>query len=467
MPFTCRGKGPAEWTPQEFAEVGKHFGVERLGPESPATPFKYADGQPFNIPGGLEGQFTYYDMLRMKADGIDPSRVPRELHVPLQQKLMRSMDVAQPVSPERTWSGLMFGMTSPNNPLFPNQLTQSVLRIREPGLRQQLANSIPWKVGDTVSQEERLAASANIAHMLGIDAASKGGLGVRGSMDYTRIAELAQMWEKNPQWFTKTDAESWPNYVERLTSQVTGTSMKTGSFGGVWQDPAHAGISAIDRHMVNEFERTGKLFQNKAEERAFKKRAVERWNNANEDDPVKNYGQLKSKGEGFLTKMKLEYVGNEQQVKLRTKKGGISPNVPPHLANVQWPSEPSHVKVMGEAYRRALDWNQKLATQQGLNLFPSQWLEWDRIRRRFEPHENMFPGLERMPAMSREQLRKVSEEHTASGHKTYGKTEGDEGQMNLQPTRPRKNPAGFAYFTVPPVVGAAGALKGLVNNEEE
>ena len=150
-------------------------------------------------------------------------------------------------------------------------------------------------------------------------------------------------------------------------------------------------------------------------------RAVERWNNANESKPVENYSQLP---EGFLTKMKLEYVGNEQQVKLRTTKGKISPNVPSHLANVQWPSEPSHVKVMGEAYRRALDWNQQLATQQGLNLFPSQWLEWDRIRRRFEPHENMFPGLERMPAMSRDQLRQVSAEHTASGHKTYNKIRG-------------------------------------------
>lgn len=470
MPFTYRGKGPAEWTPQEFAEVGKHFGVERLGPESPATAFRYSDNTPFNIPGGLEGQFTYYDMLRMKADGIDPSRIPRELHIPLHQKLMRSMDVAQPVSPERTWSGLMFGMTSPNNPLFPNQLTQSILRMREPGLRQQLANSIPWKVGDAVSQEERLAASNNIANMLGIDAESRGGLGVRGSTDYTRIAELAQMWEQHPQWFTKTATEDWPSYVERLTSQVKGTAMKTGSFGGVWQDPMHAGISAIDRHMVNEFERTGRLFKNRAEQRAFEKRAVDRWNDNNEDRPVRNYRQLRqaSGGEGFLTKMKLEYVGNEQNLKLRTRKGEISPNVPPHLANAQWPSEPSHVKVMGEAYRRALDWNQRLATQQGLNLFPSQWLEWDRIRRRLEPHENMFPGLERMPAMSREQLRKVSDEHTASGHKTYEKVAGEEeGQMGLQPTRPRPNPAGFAYFTVPPVVGAAGVIKGLVNNEEE
>jgi hypothetical protein len=390
----------------------------------------------------------------MKADGIDPSRIPRDLHAQLHQKLMRTMDVPQPVSPERTWSGLMFGMTSPNNPLFPNQLTQSILRMREPGLREQLANAIPWRVGDPgVTVKQRLQASDRIANMLGISAAEKGGLGVRGSMDYTRIAELAQMWEKHPDWFTKTAAESWPNYVERLTSQVTGTSMKTGSFGGVWQDPMHAGTSAIDRHMINEFERTGTLFPSKADKTAFEKRAVERWNNANEDRPVKNYRQIP---EGFLTKMKLEYVGTERHVKFRTPKGEISPNVPPYLARTDWPSEPSHVKVMGETYRRALDWNQRLAEQHNMNLFPSQWMEWDRIRRRFEPHENMFPGLENMPAMSRDQLRAVSAEHTASGHKTYGKVEGEEGQMSLKPTRPRPNPSRFAYFTVPPIAAAPG-----------
>ena len=34
--------------------------------------------EPFNIPGmDWKGQFTYYDLPKMKADGIDPSRVPR------------------------------------------------------------------------------------------------------------------------------------------------------------------------------------------------------------------------------------------------------------------------------------------------------------------------------------------------------------------------------------------------------
>ncbi|WP_368414702.1 hypothetical protein [Falsiroseomonas sp.] len=91
-------------------------------------------------------------------------------------------------------------------------------------------------------------------------------------------------------------------------------------------------------------------------------------------------------------------------------------------------------------------------------------MEWDRIRRRLEPHENMFPGLERIPAMSREQLRAVDAEHSASGHKNYTKVDAQGRKMRdipddeigdgvfLQPTRLRPNPARFGYFT------SAGAL---------
>lgn len=462
IPFTYKGKSPSEWTPQEFKEVGDKFGVQNLGPESPAKTFKYEDGSKFNIPGGVEGKFTYYDLLKMKADGIDPSRINPGLHTLIQQKLMRTMTPAQPSSAAQTWQGLMFGMTSPNNPLFPNQLSSSILRMRDPQFLDQLASSIPWKAGDKVPDQLRRQVSNKITDMLGINAGEKGGLGSSGTTDYTRIAELAQMWKKDPAWFNKTAGESWQQYVERLTSQVPGLSMKTGSLGGVWQDLANAGISAIDRHMVNEYERQGgALFKDADEKAAFEKRAVARWNSNYPKQKVKTYDQLKqqSGADGFLGGMKLEHVGNALNPKFRTAKGDINPSLPPHLANANFPVEPEKVNKMGAAYGRALDWNAQHAAAQGQELFPSQWQMWDRIRRRLEPHENMFPGLERMPAMSRDQLRGVSAEHAASGHKTYGKVEGDEGQMNLQPTKRRPNPARFGYFAVPPIAafGALGA----------
>ena len=468
MPFTYKNKKPNQWSPAEFKQVGDAFGVPGLGPESKPHTFNYQDGGTFNIPGGLNGKFTYYDLLRIKADGIDPSRIDRNLHAMIQQKLMRTMTPEQPSSAAQTWSGLTFGMTSPNNPLYPNQQAASRLRLRDPAFLDQLANAIPWRAGDEVPKKLRDQASDRVATMLGLQAANKGGLGVRGSADYTRIAELAQMFKTDPAFFGKTAEESWQNFVEKLSSQVPGLSMKTGSFGSVWQDPAQAGISAIDRHMVNEFERTGKLFKDDAQRVGFELRAVERWNKNNPQRLVQSFDDLKqqSGSEGFLTDMKLEYIGAPLEPKFRTAKGEINPNVPEHLQQANWVVEPKTVTKMGESYGRALDWNQQLAQQSGLSLFGSQWMEWDRIRRRLEPHENMFPALERMPAMSREQLAEVSAEHAASGHKTYGKVATEAGS-SLQPTRPRPYPSWFAYFTAPPIAATMGLSQQLQGDESD
>jgi len=455
IPFTYKGKSPAEWTPQQWEEVGKNFGIPNLGPESKATAFPYSDTGTFNIPGGLEGKFTYYDLLRMKADAINPARIDPQLHSQIHSKLLRTMTPEEGASPAQVWQGLMFGMTSPNNPLFPNHLTSSILRLRDPQLLDQLAGSIPWKVGETVPKEVRKEYNDRVASMFGLQSGEKGGLGSRGTTDYTRIAELAQMYKEKPEWFAKKAGEPWDQYVERLTSQVKGLSAKTGSLSGVWQDPAKADISAIDRHMVNEFDRQVGLFKTPEERAAFEQRAVERWNKMKENNnkQVDSYQQLlnTSGSDGFLGGMKLEYVGASSQPLFRTAKGEVNKNIPPYLANADFPVEPTNVNIMGDAYHRALDWNAQDAASRGLGLFGGQWALWDRIRNRLEPHENMFPGLERMPAMSREQLREVSREHTLSGHKTYGKVTGDDEVVSLKPTRPRPNPGSFGYLTLPPL----------------
>jgi hypothetical protein len=251
--------------------------------------------------------------------------------------------------------------------------------------------------------------------------------------------------------------------------------MKTGSFGSVWQDPANAAISAIDRHMANEFERTGGLFKNEIDRMNWEKRAVDRWNNAsgNDNRQVENFQQLRQAPgtDGHIGGMLLEYVGDAKTPKYRlapkrgsnSVEGEVNLAIPEHLKDANWVVEPEKVFKMGEAYKRALDINDERAKKGGLSLFPSQWMEWDRIRRRLEPHENMFPGLEKIPAMSREQLISVNKEHQISGHKNYTKVDeqgralkdvpDDElgGGVYLKPTKPRPEAAPFAYF------GAAGA----------
>jgi hypothetical protein len=472
-PFTFQGRNPSEWTPEEFQEVGRRFGVENLGPASPPQTFRYADESEFRIPGGLEGKFTYHDLLDMKAQGIDPSKIDRGLHTQIQQKILRTM-TPDDVTDARVWDGLVFGMTSPNNPLFPNQLAQSRLRLRDPKMLDDLSSMIDWAPGQAVDKEARMAANNRIASAFGLDAAGKGGLGARGSADYTRVAELAKMFKENPGFFRKSEAEGWDQFVERISSQVAGLSMKTGSFGSVWQDPATAAISAIDRHMAREFEKTGGLFRDEAQRLAWETRAVERWNKANPDRQVASFYDLRQApgADGHIGGMLLEFVGDAKSPKYRTTvlsgpdkgKKIVNPKLPPHLRDAQFVVEPETVSLMGEAYRRALDVNDRIARENGLGLFGSQWMEWDRIRRRLETHENMFPGLERIPAMSREQLRAVDAEHALSGHKNYTKVDAQGRKMRnipddeipegmfLQPTRPRPNPARFGYF------GAAGAL---------
>jgi hypothetical protein len=451
---TLRGKWPKDWTPEEFQEFGRRYGVENLGPATPPVTYQTTSGKPFTVPGGTEGTWTYYDLLSMKKDPFNPSEIDRGLHTALQQKLGRTM-TPEPLTDPHVWSGLTFGMTSPNNPLFPNQLSASRLRMRSPEFIDELAGMIPWKVGDKVDPATRMQAGNAIAERLGLQAAEKGGLGTRGSADYASVAELAQMFKINPEFFRKLPNEDWGQAVERISSQVNGLKMKTGSFGTVWQDPYHAAISAIDRHMAKELDRRGGLFASAEEKTVWENEGVRKWNVDHPDNRASSWSDLTQKSgfDGFLTDRLLAYVNATSQRNLRTASGEISTNIPEHLQRANWAVEPKQVNIMGGAYKRALAENQKAADEHGLNLFMSQWLEWDRIRQRFEPHENMFPGLERLPAPSMAQLREVDKAHMATGHKTYTKTEG-----SLPPTRAYPGSAAeFAYFGL---LGApfAGAL---------
>lgn len=433
-PVAFRGKEPHQFTPEDWQAFGEHYQTDKpLGPLSPLQTFKDVTGREFQLPGGTQGEWTYADLLHMKANPINPANVERGLHTEMQQKLGRTM-TPQNLSDADVWNGLVFGMTSPNNPLFPNQVAASRLRLRTPEMIDDLASMIPWQPGAKVTPQQRLKVSDEIATRFGLASGEKGGLGVRGSADYSRVGEMAQMFKENPEFFRKRPDEDWGQAVERISSQLPGLSMKTGSFGTVWQDPAHAAISAIDRHMARELEKGGGLFEDAAQRAAWEQRGVNLWNKRNPDNQVTGWSDLLSKrgSDGFVGEMLLDHVGNAATPKFRMAGGNINPNIPEHLAKADWVREPESVFKMGSAYKRALEENQKLADKSGLNLFMSQWMEWDRIRNRFEPHENMFPGLSKTPAPSLEQLRLVDEAHRLTGHKTYTKTP----EGNLPPTRP-------------------------------
>jgi len=489
IPTTYKGKQPKEWTPGEFADVGDIAGVPNLGPLTKPKTYPYAQGGgEFQVPGGTEGKFTYFDMLHNKANPIDPSRVDPSLHADIQRKLSASLTPDQ-MTPERAWSGLTFGMTSPNNPLFPNQLAASRLRARDPALIQDLAAQSPIPLGTIAPQKGpggRLEESAKIAQRYGLDAAGKGGLGVRGSGDYTRISDLAKMFQQDPSFFMRQGDETWQQLTERIASQVPGLSMKTGSFGVVWENPAKAMTSAIDRHMGMDALREGTLFTSPGQQADWEGRLIALWNKNNPDRPVGSFGELqRTPGtESAIVDAVLGLVNDARNPKLRLapKKGSnsgegiLNPKVPEHLREANWVQEPATVSVMGPNYKAALDATGRRAAEHGLGVFAGQHMTWDRIRRRYEPHENMFPGLERMPAMSREQLREVAGEHRASGHMDYTKVDKEGNKIKkvaegedvpgafLRPTKKRPNPSGFGYFGIPI---AAGGLAGPLLEYQE
>ena len=65
-------KEPKNWTPEDFEEYGKGFGVENLGPLSPIRKVtSELAGSVARIPGGLDGKFTYYDLLWLKANPVN------------------------------------------------------------------------------------------------------------------------------------------------------------------------------------------------------------------------------------------------------------------------------------------------------------------------------------------------------------------------------------------------------------
>jgi hypothetical protein len=339
---------------------------------------------------------------------------------------------------------------------------------------------IPWKAGEKPTKQQRKIVNDAIARRYGLGGASKtGGLGTRGTADYSRVGEMAQLFKEKPEFFRKKPDETWTQAVERISSQLPGLSMKTGSFGTVWQDPAKAAISAIDRHMARELDKKGGgIFENAKERNAWEKRSVNLWNSreykrviadqkkaektgSTREIPTADIASSfedmlkKSGSDGFVGEMLLDHVGKALTPKFRIKTGDVNPKIPEHLAKADWAKEPQTVFKVGRAYKRALEVNQKIADEHGLNLFMSQWMEWDRIRNRFEPHENMFPGLSKLPAMSVEQMREVDAAHRATGHKTYGKNP----EGSLKPTRPLQgSPSRMGYLGLAATAGGAGAL---------
>ena len=320
--------------------------------------------------------------------------------------------------------------------------------------------------------EERSIWNKKAKALFDIGAKGDGGLGIGLTQDFNRLGNFARLYLKDPDFFVKKADESWSFFVDRVASQTKGFGTKTASFGGVWQDPFNAMISAIDRHMArgfaeaimeskdlkNEFSDTivtkynaelrkskkafdkhkGRLKQIKATHKAnlknaktdaqkkqadnFKdyeeKIAKDNWNEALEESVDPSMREVKTL-DGVMAQAKRmgadkikTALGNAtfelmsaRTAKFKGKEGKVNKNLAEEWKNFEgFIEEPSALKLMTNAYSKALEVNEQKANELGIPVFPAQWTLWDRIRQRIEPHEVMFPGLNKLPRMGREQI---------------------------------------------------------------
>ena len=335
-PVSLRGKPITEWGPADFHEYGAHHGVPNLGPadeqawrdsleEVVATEYRpqYGNNNPrvYTIPGGLDSDepFTYYDLLHLKQQAIDPNELPPGVHQKIHDRIMKTMDGPGPPSDTQIFNQLSFAIMSSNNPLTPNELGLARMMAKGPEDIKAIGSMIPWKpkaspqeVMDAVYKEAdpeilakiakdkkfdsksvgaqatavRWMYSAKIQNARGIQAAEDGGIGATGSANATYLAELGKMMSERPDFFRFDPArypgmnseEQWKTFVNELSTQTLGFGPKTGSFGAVWQAPSTADISAVDRWMAKAG--LDDMLPTASEKREWTKSAVNAFNNS-------------------------------------------------------------------------------------------------------------------------------------------------------------------------------------------
>ena len=494
-----KGKEPKDWSPQDFEEFGKRHGVENLGPLSKVESIPgELGGSVAKIPGGLEGKFTYYDMLWLKSHPVDVAKMPVNTHAQLTAKLARTMTPSNS-DKAHVFNGLMIGFLSPNAPLLPNEFGQARMRFGSLEEIRKFSELLP----ENPTKDQRTRVNEKLKKELGISSAAAGGLGLSITADLSNIVLAAQKYIKDPAFFRKRSNESWADYVDKMTTQLSGLGTKTASFGGVWQDPLNAAISAMDRHMARLF--GDELMTNPEMRKRFDKAIVGKYNQllldarkirksydgkiSRSTDPKRTaklerekkseladlpdpsavrartlddvLGQVDVFGEDnvrkFVNEAAFSAMGSRKG-KFLTKSGEISKSVPASIRDVQWVETPKDFQVMSDTYRAALEMNEQRAKSMGIEIFPAQWTLWDRIRGRVEPHEAMFPGLEKIPALNDRQL---GEAYTANKQAGYSATPKPGKKWNRQEG---VEPARLAYFMPEPLDGG-GKNRGMTREE--
>lgn len=384
-------KKPTEMTDQDWVDFGAQHGVDMS--QTPMQSLGISDlttRKEIMVPGGLEGKFTIPDLFRIKANNFDPNALPQDVHNALMQKFLRTYQRTGPHDPVDTFNDLNFALLSPNAPLTPNEFLAQRFRVRTPEELEALAG----RVG-----EPGLAAKMDAES--GVGAASRGGLGVKGTANIEHQARLAQLLRDKPEMFRPQDGETLREVGWRVMNQVPGLSVKTASLGVPWTDLAKANTSAVDLHMIrNNYQRLMK------EDPDFAARVQGLVNSAARKTPM-------SEEEAAIS-----LISSHPEWKYRMKGGELNPNVPPELAPEKLAYEPDKFTVASPYYRRIMDYvDESRGANPAIELFPEQWRLWDRYRGRVEPHEMAHPDWRKLPRQSFNEL-----QDSLTAHKELGYT---------------------------------------------
>ena len=421
-----KGKEPMEWTPEDFTEVGDIYGIKNFGGLSPLVDIKDPEtGKTYKLPGGLDGKFSYYDMLWIKSNQPGINNIGEQTHAKITKKLAQSL-TPEKVDKVEQFNRLAFGFLSPNAPLLPNEFgvarifSQSMDDIRQ--LAEMGKTYPPDANADGMDKDQAKEARAKVSKKraewnktvkkaFDIGAKGKqGGIGIGLTQDFSRLANFARLYVKNPDFFIKKADESWSDYVDKVSTQVGGFGTKTATFGGVWQDPYNAMISAIDRHMAKAF--TKDLLKDKELKKRFSTTVVTAFNNelGKARKARTEYQKKLKKAKTDKQKQKVEQAWVEKQEtiidpsmrevktldgvmaqvnrgdadkganalakavfatmtsdkpKYKTK-GQVNPNVREEARLLEFIEEPKNFDIMSEAYRKALEVNERKAEELGI-----------------------------------------------------------------------------------------------------
>lgn len=384
-------KKPAEMTDQDWVDFGAQHGVDMS--QSPMQSLGISDlttRKEIMVPGGLEGKFTIPDLFRIKANNFDPNALPQDVHNALMQKFLRTYERTGPHDPVDTFNDLNFALLSPNAPLTPNEFLAQRFRVRTPEELEALAA----RVGEPGLATKMDAES-------GVGAASRGGLGVKGTANIEHQARLAQLLRDKPEMFRPQEGETLRDVGWRVMNQVPGLSVKTASLGVPWTDLAKANTSAVDLHMIrNNFPRL------MSEDPEFAARVRSLVESKARKTPM-------SEEEAAIS-----LISSHPEWKYRMKGGELNPNVPPELAPEKLAYEPEKFTVASPYYRRIMDYvDESRGANPEIELFPEQWRLWDRYRGRVEPHEMAHPDWRKLPRQSFNEL-----QDSLTAHKELGYT---------------------------------------------